>query len=116
MIQRPLAVPLALVLFLGLTFTFTALAQTRSVSLDYTNADLVPVLKRLAKDAGMNIFVSPEVKGSVTLRVGNVSPTSALELILSLQEQEYRYKILKNTLVVATPEKLQKIPDDLFGP
>ena len=85
------------------------------MSLNYTNADLVPVLKKLARDAGMNIFLSPEVKGRVTISIKNVSANSAMDLILALQEEKYSYKVLKNTYVVATPERLNEIPDDLLG-
>lgn len=104
-----------LTVLLSLLLVSTGLAQNRRVSLNYTNADLVPVLRKLARDAGMNIFLSPEVQGRVTVSVRDVSPNAALELILSLQEKEYRYKILKNTYVVASPERLQAIPDDLLG-
>ena len=46
----------------ALVFLFLLLpvwgGQGQQVSLNYTNADLVPVLKKLARDAGMNIFLS----------------------------------------------------------
>lgn len=90
-------------------------AQAGQVALDVTNADIVPIIKRLAKEAGLNVYISPEVRGTVTLKIRDAAPLSALDLVLSLQEQKYRYKVLKNTLVVATPEKLQQIPDNLFG-
>lgn len=90
-------------------------AQAKPVSLNATNSELRPVLQKLARDAGMNIFVSPEVKGRVTVNVRDTSHLRALELILSLQQDRFAYKILKNTIVVATPEKLDEIPDDLFG-
>ena len=102
-------------LFLPLVLLFSLGAQARPVSLEYTNADLVPVLKKLARAAGMNVYLSPEVQGKVTISMKNVEPEAALKLILSLQENEYRYKILKNTYVIASPEKLKEIPDDLLG-
>ncbi len=102
-----------LAILIVLFATFPGQAQT--VNLDYTNADLVPVLKRLAKDAGKNIYLSPEVQGRVTVKAQKSSPMEAMDLILSLQERPYRYKVLKNTIVVASPEKLGTIPDDLFG-
>ena len=103
----------------ALVFLFLLLpvwgGQGQQVSLNYTNADLVPVLKKLARDAGMNIFLSPEVKGRVTISIKNVSANSAMDLILALQEEKYSYKVLKNTYVVATPQRLNEIPDDLLG-
>ena len=101
---------LASLLCLALTLS----ASARRVTLNYTNADIRPILQNLAKAADMNIFISPEVQGTVTVSVKNKEPLDALKVILSLQRVEYRYKVLNNTLVVATPAKLSEIPDNLF--
>lgn len=90
-------------------------ASAGNVSLNFTNADIVPVLRILAKEAGMNIFIGPEVQGEVTVSLVNKPALGALGLILAMQERDYRYKVLGNTIVVASPEKLDEIPDDLFS-
>ena len=87
------------------------------VTLDFVNADLVYVLKVLAKEMNRNIYVGPTVAGSVTVTLKNVPVEGAMALILQMQENEYDYKILDyNTVVVAAPEKLSEVADDVFDP
>lgn len=87
------------------------------VTLDFVNADLVYVLKVLAKEMNRNIYVGPTVAGSVTVTLKNVPVEGAMALILQMQENEYDYKILDyNTIVVAPPEKLDEIANNIFDP
>lgn len=87
------------------------------VTLDFVNADLVYVLKVLAKEMNRNIYVGPTVAGSVTVTLKNVPVEGAMALILQMQENEYDYKILDyNTIVVAAPEKLDEIANNIFDP
>lgn len=89
------------------------------VTLDFVNADLVYVLKVLAKEMGRNIYVGPTVQGSVTVTLKNVPVEGAMALILQMQESEYDYKILDGsnprTVIVAPPDKLSEIADDIMG-
>jgi type II secretory pathway component GspD/PulD (secretin) len=89
------------------------------VTLDFVNADLVYVLKVLAKEMGRNIYVGPTVQGSVTVTLKNVPVEGAMALILQMQENEYDYKILDGpstrTVVVAPPDKLAEIADDILN-
>jgi type IV pilus assembly protein PilQ len=90
--------------------------RQKMVSLDFVNADLVYVIKVLAKEMGRNIYIGPGVDGSVTVTLRSVPVEGALALILRMQENEYAYKLVgSNTLIVATPEKLNAIPDDIMG-
>jgi type II secretory pathway component GspD/PulD (secretin) len=92
-------------------------SHQRLVTLDFVNADLVYVIKVLAKEMGRNIYIGPGVDGSVTVTLKSVPVEGALALILKMQESEIGYKLLgkSNTLVVAPPEKLNTIPDDILG-
>ncbi len=85
------------------------------VTLDFVNADLVYVLKVLAKEMNRNIYVGPTVHGSVTVTLKNVPVEGAMALILQMQEAEYDYKIVENTIIVAEPEKLAEISDDILS-
>ena len=90
--------------------------RQKMVSLDFVNADLVYVIKVLAKEMGRNIYIGPGVDGSVTVTLKSVPVEGALALILKMQENEYAYKLVgANTLIVATPEKLNSIPEDIMG-
>ncbi len=90
--------------------------KQRLVTLDFVNADLVYVIKVLAKEMNRNVYVGPTVDGSVTVTLKNVPVEGALNLILKMQENEYDYKVLDKTIVVAAPEKLAEIPDDILDP
>ena len=87
------------------------------VTLDFVNADLVYVLKVLAKEMNRNIYVGPTVAGSVTVTLKNVPVEGAMALILQMQESEYDYKMVgSNTIVVAAPEKLAEVSDSILDP
>ena len=88
--------------------------KQRMVTLDFVNADLVYVLKVLAKEMNRNIFVGPTVEGSVTVTLKNVPVEGAMALILKMQENEYDYKVVDTTVIVASPDKLAQIPDDIL--
>jgi len=89
--------------------------HSKMVSLDFVNADLVYVVKVLAKEMNRNIYVGPGVEGSVTVTLKSVPVEGALALILKMQENEFDYKVVEpNTLIVAPKEKLGTIPDDIL--
>lgn len=97
-----------------LALTCLAPAFAKPVTLNYEHADLGYVLKKLAPYLGKNIYLSPEVKGEVTVTLNKVQPMQALDVILRLQDTPLAYKIVGNTVVVAAPDRLSTIPDDLF--
>jgi type IV pilus assembly protein PilQ len=89
--------------------------HSKMVSLDFVNADLVYVIKVLAKEMGRNVYVGPGVEGSVTVTLKSVPVEGALALILKMQENEFDYKVVEpNTIIVAPKEKLGTIPDDIL--
>jgi type II secretory pathway component GspD/PulD (secretin) len=88
----------------------------KMVSLDFVNADLVYVIKVLAKEMGRNVYVGPGVEGSVTVTLKSVPVEGAMALILKMQENEFGYKLIEpNTIVVAPQEKLNSIADDIMS-
>jgi type IV pilus assembly protein PilQ len=89
--------------------------HSKMVSLDFVNADLVYVIKVLAKEMNHNVYVGPGVEGSVTVTLKSVPVEGALALILKMQENEFDYKVVEpNTIIVAPKEKLGTIPDDIL--
>jgi type II secretory pathway component HofQ len=76
------------VLALGILLSFTAIPVVRaaraqsSISLDVRNADLVDVLRMLAQIEGLNVIISSEVKGTVTVQLSDVSAKDAFETLL----------------------------------
>lgn len=54
----------------------------KRISLDFQDADIVPIFRLLADISGYNIVVSPEVKGKLTMKLLNVPWDQALDIIL----------------------------------
>ena len=89
--------------------------STYRITGDFVNADLVYVIKCIAKAMHRNVFVGPTVQGTVTISFQDEPAESALKKVLALQQNPRGYIILKNTVVVAAPEKLAEIPDNILG-
>jgi len=54
----------------------------KKISLDFQDADVVPIFRLLADISGYNIVVSPEVKGRLTMKLISVPWDQALDIIL----------------------------------
>ncbi|MEC4676903.1 MAG: type IV pilus secretin PilQ [Nitrospirota bacterium] len=54
----------------------------KRISLDFQDADIVPIFRLLADISGYNIVVNPGVSGKITLKLINVPWDQALDLIL----------------------------------
>ncbi|MEW6107797.1 MAG: type IV pilus secretin PilQ [Nitrospirota bacterium] len=54
----------------------------KRISLDFQDADIIPIFRLLADISGYNIVVNPDVKGKITLKLINVPWDQALDLIL----------------------------------
>lgn len=83
--------------------------RSRTVTLDMVNADVVQILKALAMQAGVNIVTSPEVKGTLTVSLTNVSVEEALNLITTLAGVKYA-KSGSTYVVAASAERLKSFP------
>lgn len=82
---------------------------SRTVTLDMVNADVVQILKALAMQAGVNIVTSPEVKGTLTVSLTNVSVEEALNLVTTLAGVKYA-KSGSTYVVAASAERLKSFP------
>ncbi|NOZ25200.1 MAG: type IV pilus secretin PilQ [Nitrospirae bacterium] len=54
----------------------------RKISLDFQDADIIPIFRLLADVSGYNVVVDPQVKGKITIKLINVPWDQALDLIL----------------------------------
>ena len=88
-------------------------SATKMVNLDFVNADLIYVLKLLAKELRLNLVTSQSVKGSVTMSLKAVPAYGALNLILRMSSFAYK-QVGDNTIVVGTKEELANIPEDII--
>lgn len=54
----------------------------KKISLDFQDADIVPMFRLFSDISGYNMVVNPEVKGKITMKLINVPWDQALDLIL----------------------------------
>ena len=74
------------------------------ITLDFKDADIRSVLKVISYKAGTNIVSSPDVQGSVTMKLTNVPWQDALKVILSTYGYGYDQK--DSIIMVAPIDKL----------
>ena len=84
-----------------------ASAGQKLVTLDFTNTDIVQILKALALQAGVNIVTSPEVKGQLTVALDRVTMTEALDLVTTLAG--VRYAKTGKTYIVTSSAKFAEV-------
>lgn len=71
-------------------------------SFSLREADLKDVLRGIAKETNYNVVVEPEVKGTATVDLKNVTMDKALDYIL--EPLNYTYKMDGNTIYVSKPK------------
>ena len=78
----------------------------RKISLDLQDADLINVMRLFAEVANLNIILSPEVKGKVTVRMVNIPWDQAMDMILRMNGLGYALEdnILRSPRWGATKE------------
>ncbi|HEX8947385.1 MAG TPA: type IV pilus secretin PilQ [Dissulfurispiraceae bacterium] len=55
---------------------------SKLISLDFQDADIIPILRLLSDVSGYNIVIHPDVKGKITMKLNNVPWEQALDIIL----------------------------------
>jgi type IV pilus assembly protein PilQ len=78
----------------------------RKISLDLQDADLINVMRLFAEVANLNIILSPEVKGKVTVRMVNIPWDQAMDIILKMNG--LGYVLEDNILRIASVGALTK--------
>jgi len=82
----------------------------RKISLDLQDADLINVMRLFAEVANLNIILSPEVKGRVTVRMVNIPWDQAMDIILKMNG--LGYVLEDNVLRIASVSALTKEAED----
>jgi type IV pilus assembly protein PilQ len=79
---------------------------TKVISLDFQDADIVPILRLLGDVSGYNMVVHPDVKGKITMKLLNVPWTQALEIIIKTFNLE---KVVEGNIIrIATVKAFQE--------
>lgn len=83
-----------------------ASASERLLSLDYEEAPILTILRALAEYSGRDIIAGPEVGGSVTMRLRNVTWQQALDIVV--KTAGFAYTEENGIIRVTTAAKLAK--------
>jgi type IV pilus secretin PilQ/predicted competence protein len=87
-----------------------SLAAANNVTLDFKDADIHNVLKILAQKAGLNVVPTPDVMGTVTVKLTDVPWERALDIIL--KSNGFGYQRQGNVILVTKIENMAKIQSD----
>ncbi len=88
-------------------FTGPVRQQAGRVSLDFVNTEVVQILKALSIQANADIVTAPDIKGTLTVALTNVTVEEALDFITSLSG--LRYAKIGKAYVVAPRDKFTEI-------
>jgi len=87
----------------------------KTLTQDFKDADLVYVVKTLAKEMGCNAYIGPHLEGQVTVSLRSVPPEAALEAILSMSGRKLGYKLPEpRILIVGVPEQLDTLDQEII--
>ncbi len=81
----------------------------KRISLNFQNIEIRAVLQLLADFTGINIIVSNNVTGNITLRLNDIPWDQALDIILTTQNLDKRRT--GNVMLIDTKESLDKIEE-----
>ncbi len=74
----------------------------KKISLDFQDADVVPIFRLLTDVSGYNFVVDPKVKGKITMKLVNVPWDQALDLILKTHKLD---KVVEGNIIRIAPVK-----------
>ncbi|MGE5308311.1 MAG: secretin and TonB N-terminal domain-containing protein [Deltaproteobacteria bacterium] len=87
-----------------------SLSASENVTLDFKDADIHNVLKILAKKANINIVATPDVMGTVSIKLVDVPWDRAMDVIL--KSNGFGYQKQGNVILVTKLENMAKIQAD----
>ncbi len=90
------------------TASETSVHNSRLISLDFQDADIVPIIRLLGEVGGYNIIVHPDVKGKITTKLLNVPWHQALDVIVKTFNLE---KIVEGNIIRIQPAVERAKPD-----
>ncbi len=95
-----------LVLVMVLLASSFVSAEPRVVDMEFKNAPVVDVFQILGELAGKNVLVDPSVSGQLSFYLQDLPVTEALDLVA--KTTGFGYRMVGNTLVVATEARLRE--------
>jgi len=93
------------------SLSLTAAVQGEIKDMNFKGADIRDVLRSIAEVAGVNLVSDSSVSGTISIHLREISFDEALNLIT--QTTGLAYKWDGNTVVVATPERIEEVYEDM---
>jgi len=84
--------------------------QTDNITLDFKDADIHNVLKIMSQKSGINIVATPDVIGTITIKLVEVPWDRAMDVIL--KSNGFGYQKQGNVILVTKLENMSKIQAD----
>lgn len=94
-----------------LSLPLFAAVQGEIEDMNFKGADIRNVLRSIAEVAEVNLVTDSSVSGNITIHLRDISFDEALNLIT--QTTGLAYKWDGNTVVVATPERIEEVYEDM---
>jgi len=88
----------------------TKVIQTDNITLDFKDADIHNVLKIMSQKSGINIVATPDVIGTITIKLVEVPWDRAMDVIL--KSNGFGYQKQGNVILVTKLENMSKIQAD----
>jgi len=92
---------------------------TKVISLDFQDADIVPILRLLGDVGGYNMVVHPDVKGKITMKLMNVPWNQAMDILLKTfnLEKVVEGNIIRIATIKAFQDEKKSVAEnkELFG-
>jgi len=106
-----LIITLSLLVVSLFSFSLSAAVQGEIKDMNFKGADIRDVLRAIAEVAQVNLVTDSSVSGNITIHLRDISFDEALNLIT--QTTGLAYKWDGNTVVVATPERIDEVYADM---
>lgn len=97
---------LLVIVVIVLVSSMVVASDVRMVDMEFRDAPLVDVFQVLGELGGLNVLVDPSVTGTVSFYLKDLGVQEALDLVS--RTTGFRYRIVGNTLIVATEKRLQE--------
>src|SRR2546423_2010424 len=86
-------------------------AFTKLLTLDYVNAEVTDVMRALSSQSGVNVAVSPNVKGQVTVHLSGKTVDESMKMVANLAGLGARR--VNDTYVVAPRAELRAMLENM---
>ncbi|HKM17417.1 MAG: hypothetical protein GX228_05045 [Firmicutes bacterium] len=104
--MKPRQMAVLVIAFAGLLLVVQVGLAEAVLDMDFKEAPLGDVFQVLGELAGYNVLIDPSVTGTISFYLKELTVTEALDLLI--QVSGYDYRIVNNTLVVASKARLDE--------